>query len=152
MAAWAGLRAGANPAPSQRLQHGTRQCNIQTQPYNSYNMLARMRESSSQRLHRANHAKSPVHSSDGSAGSRDHENMFACCCALHAVCLFAARRRAAGWFTLQLTLAAAVTDSLDVPDEVQFAHARLGELVQSLAKHLSSVLSRERRAACAVLY
>ena len=46
--------------------------------YNSYNMLARMRESSSQRLHRANHAKSPVHSSDGSAGSRDHENMFAC--------------------------------------------------------------------------
>ena len=56
------------------------------------------------------------------------------------------------WSTLQLTLAAGVTDSLDVPDEVKFAHARLGELVQSLAKHLSSVLSRERRAACAVLY
>jgi hypothetical protein len=68
-------------------------------------------------------------------------------------CLYAAwRRRAVRWFTLQLTLAAGVTDSLDVPDEVKFAHARLGELVQSLAKHLSSVLSRERRAACAVLY
>ena len=62
---------------------------------------------------------------------------------LFVCCMAAVGRR---WFTLQLTLAAAVTDSLDVPDEVKLAHARLGELVQRLAKHLSTFRAEPRAA------